>query len=428
MNKKLMFGIGALCVVGSIFVACGSGDVSAPSEDEEIAAQIAAQKYADDVEVGTSMDACLKDAACAASLQSPVSSAVTSSATVPSSSSTPIVVSSSSTVVIPVSSSSGISSPVVSSSSVYIPPTSSSSVTSGSSTELTGTCKPKTTPINKGQSAQWVWTRLTPAGTGGIALQGTSTFTWTMPGSTEATATGAGLVTPTATYAASGSYVASVTVGDFTAECSALQVNGAAITGTCTPDVTTADAFKSDVITWTVVASSTGANITGYTWTGATGTAETATVTASAAAVGTTVAPTVSVTNDDNTVQKIPCDGVKVIDSSAPEYELTISGDQISQDTIHVASGGCISVNGTWTNQYYSPTVKVICDLSGDGNLSMSIAYNGVDSDATGSYSISNLAMPIGTLSAGAFSASDICVTYTGSVKDDGKAVCKLGN
>ena len=277
---------------------------------------------------------------------------------------------------------------------------------------------------------QWVWTKSTPIGPSGIALQGSSLFTWTMTGATEATATGAGVVTPTATYAASGSYVASVTVGDFTAECSALQVNGAAITGTCTPDVTTADAFKSDVITWTVAASSVGANITGYTWTGATGISATATatVTASAAAVGKTLAPTVSVTNDDNTVQKITCDGVKVIDSSAPEYELTISGDQISQDTIHVASGGCISVNGTWTNQYYSPTINVICDLSGDGSLNMSIAYNGVNSDASGNYSISNLAMPIGTLSAGAFSASDICVTYTGSVKDDGKAVCKLGN
>ena len=427
MNKKLMFGIGALCVVGSIFVACGSGDVSAPSEQDEINAQMAATVYKDDSTSGTSMNACLKDAACAASLQSPVSSAVTSSATVPSSSSMPIV-SSSSAVVIPVSSSSGTSSVVVSSSSVFIPPTSSSSVSSASSTELTGTCKPKTTPISKGQSVQWVWTTSTPTGLSGIARQGSSTFTWTMTGATDATATGLGLITtPATTYAASGSYTASVTVGDFTAECSALQVNGAAITGTCTPDVTTADAHTSEVITWTVVATSTGANITGYTWTGATGTSATATVTASDATVGTTVAPTVSVTNDDNTVQKIPCDGVKVIDSSAPEYELTISGDQISQDTIHVASGGCISVNGTWTNQYYSPTVKVICDLSGDGNLSMSIAYNGVDSDATGSYSISNLAMPIGTLSAGAFSASDICVTYTGSVKDDGKAVCKLG-
>ena len=332
MNKKLMFGIGALCVVGSIFVACGSGDVSAPSEQDEINAQMAATVYKDDSTSGTSMNACLKDAACAASLQSPVSSAVTSSATVPSSSSTPIVVSSSSTVVIPVSSSSGISSPVVSSSSVYIPPTSSSSVTSGSSTELTGTCKPKTTPINKGQSAQWVWTRLTPAGTGGIALQGTSTFTWTMPGSTEATATGAGLVTPTATYAASGSYVASVTVGDFTAECSALQVNGAAITGTCTANKTTADvsASPADTITWTVEATSVGATITGYTWTGATGTSETGILAASDATVGTTVAPTVSVTNDDKTVQKIPCDGVKVIDSSAPEFELKANNTEIS--------------------------------------------------------------------------------------------------
>jgi hypothetical protein len=56
----------------------------------------------------------------------------------------------------------------------------------------------------------------------------------------------------------------------------------------------------------------------------------------------------------------------------------------------------------------------------------MSIAYNGVNSDASGNYSISNLAMPIGTLSAGTFSASDICVTYTGSVKDDGKLFVNL--
>jgi len=238
-----------------------------------------------------------------------------------------------------------------------------------------------------------VWTRLTPAGTGGIALQGSSTFTWTMPGSTEATATGAGLVNPTATYAASGSYTASVTVGDFTAECSALQVNGAAITGTCTPDVTTADAFKSDVITWTVSASSTGATITGYTWTGATGTSTTATVTASAAAVGKTLAPTVSVTNDDNTVQEITCGGVKVIDSSAPEYVL----DSLASYT--VAAGTYSMQYACSANQYYQSPINISASGTwenftasystneGSGSLSSNPQYNIAFADLFGSWS-----------------------------------------
>jgi hypothetical protein len=397
MNKKLMFGIGALCVVGSIFVACGSGDVSAPSEEDEISAQMASTVYKNDSTSGTSLSACLKDAACAASLQTPVSSAVASSSSaivILSSSSIPVV-SSSSTVVIPVSSSSGISSPVVSSSSVYVPPTSSSSATSASSTELTGTCAPKKTPISKGETAQWVWTRLTPSGTGGIALQGSSTFTWTMTGATDATATGLGLTTtPATTYAASGSYTASVAVGDFTAKCSALQVNGAAITGTCTANKTTADisASPADTIIWTVAAASTGATITGYTWTGATGTSETAVLAASDATVGTTVAPTVSVTNDDNTVQKITCGGVKVIDSSAPEYELKANNTEISlpagsstitmnlDATWHGGTAGscnfsCNESSGTLTGSvdgvaltgtyYYTASIPITSTISG---------------------------------------------------------------
>jgi hypothetical protein len=40
MNKKLMIGLGCLCVIGSIFVACGSGDVSAPTDQDEADAQL----------------------------------------------------------------------------------------------------------------------------------------------------------------------------------------------------------------------------------------------------------------------------------------------------------------------------------------------------------------------------------------------------
>jgi len=220
-----------------------------------------------------------------------------------------------------------------------------------------------------------VWTRLTPAGTGGIALQGSSLFTWTMTGSTEATATGAGLISPTAMYAASGSYVASVAVGDFTAECSALQVNGAAITGTCTANKTTADvsASPADTITWTVEATSVGATITGYTWTGATGTSETGILAASDATVGTTVAPTVSVTNDDNTVQDIPCGGVKVIDSSAPEYSL----DSATAKVVLPSGQSTVIMNlPTDWHQGTSGTCTFYCQVArngGDGSVTGTI-------------------------------------------------------
>lgn len=217
---------------------------------------------------------------------------------------------------------------------------SSSTATSSSSVEIVddgtvnGTCAPVPATINKGESTTWTFTQVTPAGMAGITAGSAAAYDWSMPSSTEGTANGTGLKTTTATYAESGSYGATLVVDGNTVQCSALQVNGAAITGcSCTADAAEVDiAGASATASWKVTGCTSDATITGFAWSaGVTGSDNTGSMTVSAKG---DVTPTVTVSNAEGTKLDVTCATVKVTDSTAPEYEIDGKG-------IPIPNGGC---------------------------------------------------------------------------------------
>ncbi|WP_294958934.1 hypothetical protein [uncultured Fibrobacter sp.] len=106
------------------------------------------------------------------------------------------------------------------------------------------------------------------------------------------------------------------------ASSSSAEVVGAAITGCkCAAASETVDVAEGGVAAWTVTGCTTqGANITTYTWGGAGVTGEGTSATATLAAKGDVIQPTLVVGNDDNTLQDVTCPAVKAIDSNTPDY------------------------------------------------------------------------------------------------------------
>ena len=106
------------------------------------------------------------------------------------------------------------------------------------------------------------------------------------------------------------------------ASSSSAEVVGAAITGCkCNAASETVDVTEGGVAAWTVTGCTTqGANITTYTWGGAGVTGEGTSATATLAAKGDVIQPTLVVGNDDNTLQDVTCPAVKAIDSNTPDY------------------------------------------------------------------------------------------------------------
>lgn len=340
MQKKLMYGLALAAIAGGAFVACGSGDVSGvTSEDKGNVFVYDSSYYVGRVETAT--NACASDAECAKKANNTVIEESSSSAEITEPGSSSAAVTSSA------STEKSSSSAVINFSSAST--SSSSTVVSSSSVEIqddgtvNGTCAPVPATINKGESTTWTFTQVTPAGMAGITAGKKAAYEWTMPKSTEGTANGTGLKTTTATYATeSGTMTATLQVDGNTIQCSALQVNGAPITG-C---VCTADADKVDINGATATASwkvsgctSDGATIIGYTWSeGVTGVETTGSQVVSARGE---VTPTVTVSNDDGTNLDVTCQTVKVEDSTAPLYEISGTTDA---DTVTVAAGSCVTL------------------------------------------------------------------------------------
>lgn len=340
--KKKYLGFALAALVGGAFVACGDGDVVTPGIEDQAALYTDSTAYLDHIAEATA--ACKQDPVCASKMNgTPVETSSSSSAPITepddatsSSSSSPS--SSASTPVNPTGSSSSVVINFSSSSTVSPALSSSSSVTIVDDGTVNGTCAPVPATISKGASTVWTFTIKTPAGLSGITASQKASYSWSLPNSAELEAAGVGVKEATGTYAASGSFGATLVVDGNTIQCSPLQVNGAPITGcTCTPTAETVDvASGAATATWNVTGcTSTGAEITGYTWTGATGTGESAT--ASLSTKGETITPTVTVANNDNTSTEFTCGAVKAIDSSAPEYE-------ISGSDILMPSGACGTV------------------------------------------------------------------------------------
>lgn len=332
--KKRYLGIALAALVGGAFVACGSGDVSKPtSEDEGNTVIFDSSYYAGRINVADSL--CKEDPVCSAKLngKSSVAEVSSSSTGIVEPGSSPAAASSSSAAPFPGSSSTLInfSSASVPSSSATVGVSSSTIVDDGT---LNGTCKPKQATIEKGATTTWTFVKLTPAGMAGITAQKQALFTWTMTGSSEGTLSALGKDggdTASATYTASGDFTTSLELDNGNKiQCSPLHVNGAKITGCeCSADASTVDvASGSATAKWAVSGCKTDATITGYIWTGATGSEASATATLTKK--GESIAPTVTVKNDDNTEVSVTCPAVKATDSNAPEYEITKQGEAIS--------------------------------------------------------------------------------------------------
>lgn len=375
MQKKLVFGFAAAALAGSLFIACGDGDVSSPSADDVGNSLINDPNYYK-LRVDSATKYCNSDSKCAANIGNIVvepSSSSASEITEPSSASVSSASMSSASVVPPQSS----SSPIVNLSSASVITSSASVIVSSSSVEIeddgtvNGTCDPVPAKIEKGASTKWTFKRVTPPGMAGMTAQQNALFDWTMPNSTEGTFSELGKNggnAATATYTASGSFGATLQVDGNTIQCSALQVNGAPITGcVCTPDVANPDvASGSATVTWKVDScQTTGATITGYAWTDATGTGETAT--ASFTEKGQEITPVVTVSNDDNTQEQFTCTAAKAVNSSTPDYELTDLNKEVA-----VPDGACvtISTSGTLvlTNSWQENSCSVIVTVNGKEN------------------------------------------------------------
>ena len=349
MQKKFIYGLAAAAFAGSLFVACGDGDVSGTTSDDDTSAFLNDSAYYGSLK-DLAVTACKDSPKCNANASEIVeptsSSAADSPVTEPSSQSQ--APTSSASIPTPLSSS---STPIVNLSSVAVSSSSAGVVTPTSSAAIVddgtvnGTCAPVPATISKGGSTTWKFTKLSPAGMAGMTKQQNAIFDWTMTGSTEGSFSAkgsAGGTAATATYAASGSFTATLTVDGNKITCSPLQVNGAPITGcVCTPDVANPDVASGPAtVTWTVSGcQTTGATITGYAWTDATGTGETAT--ASFTEKGQTITPVVTVSNDDNTQEQFTCAAAKAVNSSTPDYE--IDGTEI---TIPSGSCGTVTVAG----------------------------------------------------------------------------------
>lgn len=369
--KKRYLGIAFAALAGGAFVACGSGDVSKPTGEDEGNTVIFDSSYYANRSTDAAK-ACEADPVCSAKMNG------TSSVAEESSSSSEIVEpgssagSSSSAAPLPVSSSTQINF-----SSASVPTSSATAGVSSSSIAddgtLNGTCEPKPATIEKGAATTWTFVKLTPAGIVGMTAQQNALFTWTMTGSSEGTSSAKGSQggnTASATYTTSGDFTASLELDNGNKiQCSPLHVNGAKITGCeCSADASTVDvASGSATAKWTITGCTTEATITGYSWTDATGSEASATATLSKK--GESVAPTVTVKNDDNTEVSVTCPAVKATDSSAPEYEITEQAEKISLP----AGSSTIVMNlpESWHNGTTTGTCSFSCQIEGaiDGTV-----------------------------------------------------------
>lgn len=347
MNSKLLLGCFGFCSVMSFFVACGSGSID-PYSADDLVASISVVSSLNSEE---STSACLADPVCKAdyeAAENPPSSAV-----IPASSSSSIPV-------VPGLSSGGL---VQISSGGVIPPfpTSSSSlvviVSSQSSGGISGTCTPSPAIAELGQQVTWTFNKADNVLVIDIMA---ATFDWAFQGGSEPTFSGKGAsaLNKTVSYNTSGSHTTTLSInGDTPMTCAPVQVNGAPITGcVCNVDNVSPDVAKGGVATWAVTGCLTTANISGYSWAG-TPAAPTTTFAHTFAAKGETFTPTLSVYNDDNTVQPVTCPAATAIDANIPDYKLE------DQNTAIILPAGVSTVVMNLPQDWHNTTIGT-CSFS----------------------------------------------------------------
>ena len=431
MNKKLLIGLSAIGIAVG-FWACGEGAIEPPGEttDNYVKAMLPSIDF--EVQVNDAKTKCALDPVCESEMAKAQGSAIilssseeiVSSETAPSSSS--IIASSSSYTQFsfagPIGQQSSSSSAIVSSQSTE-PSSSSVIIATG-----LGSCAPGATKIELNKSVEWKFTK--GAGMKDAMTLMKAEFKWEFDDGMPATVDLTGKVSSGAiTYSKSGKKAAKVTVisaeGTEVIQCSPmLQVNGVPITGCkCNPTNIEPDVSKGESATWTLSGcTSTGANIISYTWTGATADASGLIATAPVAAKGDVVTGvSVTVANDDNTVETYTCDDAKAIDETKPDYLFEIKGDQITSTAMAVKNEGCMSIRGTWSNTGYSPNIQVLCDGKADdqnAGMTFSMTYGGktiAQAPANSTWGFSNVGGAIGQIKVGDVSFNNICVKFTGA-------------
>jgi hypothetical protein len=369
MNQKLFFGIICIASIAGIFVACGKGVIEPYDSDDQVAA-ISIKSSLDEQK---SINACQANPECLEKLSDvPLP---TSSAELPPSSSVEPVISSSSISVPPLSSSPII---IASSSSIIIPPSSSTIVITSSSSVITpegalaGTCSPSPAIAELGQSVTWSFDRDPSISVNQIMA---ATFDWVFEGASVETfsAKGATGITKKVSYTTSGPHTTSLsTNGTAPIACTPVQVNGAKITGCkCLVDNASPDVAAGGEAIWTVSGCTSTANITGYTWNGGElGAVETSSHVFTEK--DETFAPTLSVSNDDNTVQVVACPAATAIDATKPDYKMTASGDSVTFKG-NVDATIVMNLPSNWHNNETTGTCTFACQVnrgSGSGAVS----------------------------------------------------------
>ena len=415
MKKKLFTGFSLMAVAGMAFWACGDGNINKIDENDNLNAMMYPDSAGWDKFLVEQKTACKSNPSCmemyGAYVQGnevPVSSAeaIVSSSSIEKDPNADKFLSSSRQELdidggeMPSSSSMNIidDDPVSSSSEALV-------VTG------LGSCKPTNSPIDKGTPTTWTFVP-NPAKTADSKAYGAmafaqATYAWNFGDGLSEEAPGISTASGKVIYPNSGKYGASVTVSVMnketklteteTIECSQLQVNGEKITGCkCTPSVDGAAVTGSvnmkehpDVV-WTVTGCTSAAEINSWEWDG---TAGTESFTKNFTAETASYAPTLKVGNNDNTVQDVTCDAVKVTDGA----EFTIKGNQTEADKAKFPAAGKYNVVIAYAcqnKQFYcnGDGAEVGVTVNGNGSLTAKgwyVTVNLGDGDCSGSASVS---------------------------------------
>lgn len=436
MNKKIIAGLMSAAAVGT-FWACGSGNIYEADSDDQVISEFFVNPSKTDAEndsmvvsglIKVSKEKCQADPECAAAYVPYLSGqevvAPTSSASeVPNNGNQPLVdISSSSRV---------IGGNPVSSATINTGTDPVASSTSGGGSTITGlgTCAESTgkTSITKGETVRF---KVTP---NGAALPDpmaivSATYEWHYNSGTPDGSGDGKKISDNITFTESGDADVSVTIyagGESETIPCPLHINGDPITGCeCTTAATTVDYTATPEVAWTVGGCTSGTHALSYYWDNAEGTTTFAKTFAEAQPG---FAPKLVVKSDDNSLVEVTCPAVKT--TKGAEYGIEIVGNQIPQAKVEVANGGCLTVTGEWTEANYLPSLKVVCDLKGQG-VSLTITHGTETASDEGQYGVNNVSLGLGKIGVGAINIDMICIDYTAAgfgATDPGKAECGLG-
>ena len=415
MNKKLLIGLSSIGMAAG-FWACGSGSIEPMADDTDVFVEAMLGNLDFSTQINDAMSKCNEDIVCMNEMAKAAHGAVelSSESTLPESSADgqPVVSSSSESFFkfssigdVGMLSSSSDAGTVVSSSSEQV-------IITGM-----GRCYPLSETIESNGQAQW---KVEWNSNYGIRDVAAATYSWIF--GMDATPDNNTAASPKVSYSKSGPKSASVdvTIGGQKGhiDCDkTVNVNGAPITNClCTTEATSVDFTANPDVVWSVAGCKSATTPLLYSWEGGeAGSVTTFTKTFTAAQKG--YAPTLIVSHADNSKQPVSCPPVET--TNGPKYLFEITGNQIKADPLDVRNEGCMTVKGTWTDQWNTPAFKILCDGKADDQnvgMTFTMTYGGkLIATGSGSWGFSNAGAQIGSVKQGDFVFDGICVTFTGA-------------